>query len=163
MFRVRPYIAEDRPFIFSLAPRLAAGMRPWRDLELWLASVESWLAKSIDGHSQEAFVFIAEGDRGERLGFATVTRSTHFTGQPQAYLGGAWLPWRAPKDGGLALALVEACEEWARDQGYGLLALTTRRGERPGAQLVPQAQLSGRGYPDDQALIGVNNHDFPHI
>ncbi len=124
MFRVRPYVAEDRPFIFSLAPRLAAGMRPWRDLELWLASVESWLAKSIDGHSQDAFVFIAEDEGGERLGFATVTRSTHFTGQPQAYLG-ELVTLESAEGRGVGTALVEACEGWAREQGYGLLALTT--------------------------------------
>jgi GNAT superfamily N-acetyltransferase len=124
MFLVRPYAAEDRLFIFSLAPRLAAGMRPWRDLELWLASVDSWLAKSIDGHNQDAFVFIAEDESGERLGFATVTRSTHFTGQPQAYLG-ELVTLESAEGGGVGTALVEACEQWAREQGYRLLALTT--------------------------------------
>jgi hypothetical protein len=32
-------------------------------------------------------VLIAEDEKGEPLGFATVSHSTHFTGQPQAYIG----------------------------------------------------------------------------
>ena len=43
MIPVRPYTAADRNFILSLAPRLAIGKQPWRDLELWLKTVEEWL------------------------------------------------------------------------------------------------------------------------
>jgi len=34
MLRVRPYVPDDRASVLSLAPRLAIGMQPWRDLAL---------------------------------------------------------------------------------------------------------------------------------
>ena len=36
MIHVRPYVADDRTFVLSLAPRLLIGMPPWRDPQLWL-------------------------------------------------------------------------------------------------------------------------------
>ena len=87
MFRIRPYYPDDRTFVFSLAPRLAIGMQPWRDLNLWLATVEGWLTGSIDQHNQKTMILIAEGEAGARVGFATVSHSIYFTGQPQAYIG----------------------------------------------------------------------------
>jgi GNAT superfamily N-acetyltransferase len=124
MFRVRPYVPEDRLFIFSLLPRLATGMQPWRDLGLWLAALESLLAESIDGQDQKSVVLIAEDEQGERLGFATLSHSTHFTGQPQAYIGE--LVTRESAEGqGVGTALVHACELWARGQGYTLLTIST--------------------------------------
>lgn len=87
MVHVRPYTCADRTFILSLAPRLAIGKQPWRDLILWLKTVKEWLNESIAQHNQKTMVLIAENEQGERLGFATVSHSTHFTGQAQAYIG----------------------------------------------------------------------------
>ena len=50
MLRVRPYVPDDRASVLSLAPRLAIGMQPWRDLALWLSTVEVWLTESINQH-----------------------------------------------------------------------------------------------------------------
>jgi ribosomal protein S18 acetylase RimI-like enzyme len=124
MLRIRPYVPDDRAFVLSLAPRLAIGMQPWRDLKLWLATVESWLTESINQHTQKTMVLIAEDEEGERVGFATVSHSTHFTGQPQAYIG-ELAASEAVEGRGVGTALVEACEQWARQQGYTLLTLTT--------------------------------------
>ena len=124
MFHVHPYVPDDRAFILSLAPRLAIGMQPWRDRKLWLATVEDWLTESINQHNQKTIVFIVEDEQGERLGFATVSHSTHFTGQPQAYIGELATDENA-EGRGVGTALVEACEQWAREQGYTLLTLTT--------------------------------------
>jgi hypothetical protein len=88
MPHVRAYVPKDRSFILSHAPRLAIGKQPWRDLELWLKIVEEWLTESISQHNQKTMVLIAEDEKGEPLGFATVSHSTHFTGEPQAYIGG---------------------------------------------------------------------------
>jgi len=124
MLRVRPYIPTDRTFVINLAPRLAIGMQPWRDLQLWLTTVESWLTESINQHNQKTMVFIAEDEQGERFGFATVSQSTHFTGQRQAYIG-ELATAETVEARGVGTALVEACEQWAREQGYTLLTLST--------------------------------------
>ena len=124
MLRVRPYIPTDHTFVLNLAPRLAIGMQSWRDLQLWLTTVEGWLTESINQHNQKTMVFIAEDEQGERFGFATVSHSTHFTGQRQAYIGE--LATSETAEGrGVGTALVEACEQWAREQGYTLLTLST--------------------------------------
>ena len=127
MFHVRPYLPDDHSFILSLAPRLAIGKQPWRDLTLWLKTVEEWLTESINGHNQKTMVLIAEDEQGERLGFATVSHSIHFTGQPQAYIGELATSEKV-ESRGVGSALVKACEQWAREQGYTIITLTTGAG-----------------------------------
>jgi GNAT superfamily N-acetyltransferase len=111
-------------FVLGLAPRLLIVMPPWRDPELWLAAFQSWITKSIDQHGQTAMVFVAENDHGERLGFATLSHATHFTGEPQAYVD-ELATSEAAEGSGVGAALIGACEQWAREQGYRALALST--------------------------------------
>lgn len=127
MLRVRPFQPDDRSFLLSLAPRLAIGMQSWRDTALWIQTVEGWLEESINGHGQKSMVFIAEHESGERLGFATVSHSQHFTGQPQAYIG-ELATSESAEGRGVGSSLVEACEQWAREQGYTILVLSTGAG-----------------------------------
>ena len=127
MVRVRPYTSADHTFILSLAPRLAVGKQPWRDLTLWWKTVDEWLTESIEQHRQRTMVLIAEDEKGERLGFATVSHSTHFTGQRQAYIG-ELVTSEAVEGQGVGTALVKACERWAREQEYAVITLTTGAG-----------------------------------
>ena len=124
MIRVRPYLPDDRAFVFSLVPRLTIGMPPWRDSQLCLTTVQGWITESIDQHGQESMVFIAEDDQGERLGFATITHETHFTGERQAYIG-ELATSESAEGRGVGKALLQACEQWARNQHYRILALAT--------------------------------------
>jgi ribosomal protein S18 acetylase RimI-like enzyme len=124
MVRVRPYAPEDRDFVMSLAPRLTIGMPVWRDVGACLAAVEGWIADSIDAQDRTAAVFVAVGEQDERLGFASVTHETHFTGERQAYIGELAASETA-EGRGVGRALVEACERWARDHGYRVIALVT--------------------------------------
>lgn len=124
MLRVRPLVSDDRAFVLSLAPRLAIGKQPWRDRNLWLATVEEWLVESIQQHGQKTMVWIAENEDGERVGFATVSHSTHFTGQPQAFIG-ELATVESAEGHGVGSVLVNACEQWARQQGYTILTLST--------------------------------------
>ena len=122
--RVRPFVAEDRPFVLSLAPRLVLGIARWRDHEMMLATAQGWLAGSMERHGTETIVFIAEDERGERLGCASVSHSHHFTGDRQAYIGELAVSDTA-EGHGVGRALVLACEQWAREQGYPFLVLAT--------------------------------------
>ena len=127
MLVVRPYSSADRAFVLSLVPRLAIGKQPWRDLALWSKTVEEWLHESIDQHDRKTMVLIAENELGERLGFATVSHSAHFTGQRQAYIG-ELATSEAAEGQGVGTALVKACEQWAGEQGYTIITLTTGAG-----------------------------------
>ncbi len=129
MIHVRPYVSDDRTFVFSLAPRLLIGMPPWRDPQLWLTAFEDWITASIDQLGQETMVFIAENDQGERLGFATLSHDTHFTGEHQAYIN-ELATSEVAEGSGVGTALIQACEQWAREQGYRILALSTGAANR---------------------------------
>jgi GNAT superfamily N-acetyltransferase len=124
MIHVRPYVADDRTFVLSLAPRLLIGMPAWRDPHRWLTTFQNWITASIDQHRQKTMVLIAEDDHGERVGFATLSHETHFTGERQAYINE--LATSDVAEGrGVGTALIAACEQWAREQGYRILALST--------------------------------------
>lgn len=87
MFRVRPFVPDDRGFMLGLAPRLTIGMPPWRDSQLWLTAVQGWIIASIDQYGQTTMICVAEDDHAERIGFVTVAHQTHFTGERQASIG----------------------------------------------------------------------------
>jgi len=124
VIRVRPYDSSDREFILSLAPRLAIGIPLWRDPQKMIMTVRSWLTESIEEYGKKSMVFVAENEHGARLGFATVSRSTHFTGDGQAYIGE--LATNETAEGrGVGKALAQACEQWALDQGYRFISLAT--------------------------------------
>ena len=52
-----------------------------------IVTAQGWIAESIEQHGTKTRVFVAEDEQGERLGFATVSHNTHFTGEGQAYIG----------------------------------------------------------------------------
>ncbi len=121
---VRLYTPADQEFVMSLAPRLLIGAAPWIDPERMLEAARQWIAGSVARHGGETVVFVAEGARRGRLGFASVSRDRHFTGVPQAYIGELAVD-EAVEGRGVGKALVRACEQWAREQGYAQIVLDT--------------------------------------
>lgn len=121
---VRFYTSADQEFLFSLAPRLLIGAASWIDPERMVEAARQWIAGSIARHDRETVVFVAEDPRGERLGFASVSRDQHFTGVPQAYIGELAVA-EAVEGQGVGKALVQVCEQWAHEQGYPWLVLDT--------------------------------------
>jgi len=124
MIRVRQYVPADQEFVLGLAPRLAIGIPPWRDPQKMTVTARGWIAGSIEQHGKKTMVLVAESEQGERLGFATVSHSTHFTGEGQAYIGELATSEEA-EGRGAGKALAQACEQWAREQGYRILSLAT--------------------------------------
>ena len=124
MLRVRQYVPADREFVLSLAPRLAIGIPPWRDPQKMIATVQGWITESIKQHGNKTMVIVAEDEHGERLGFATVSHDTHFTGEGQAYIGELAIS-EETEGRGVGKALAQACEQWAHEQGYRILSLAT--------------------------------------
>ncbi len=124
MIRVRPYVANDREFVLSLAPRLAIGIPPWRDPQKMIVAARGWITESIEQQGQKTMIFVAEDEQEDRLGFATVSHSAHFTGEGQAYIG-ELATSEAAEGRGVGKALAQMCEQWACDQGYRILSLAT--------------------------------------
>ena len=124
MIRTRLYDPADREFVLSLAPRLAIGIPSWRDAERMIVTAQNWITGSIEQHGQKTVIFVAEDELGERFGFASVSHSTHFTGEGQAYIG-ELATAESAEGRGVGKALAQACEQWAREQGYRILALAT--------------------------------------
>ena len=124
MLRVRQYVSADHEFVLSLASRLAIGIPPWRDPQKMIATVQGWITESIKQHGNKTMVIVAEDEHRERLGFATVSHDTHFTGEGQAYIGELATSEEA-EGRGVGKALAQACEQWAREQGYRILSLAT--------------------------------------
>ena len=122
--RVRPYLPTDQTFVLSLAPRLLVGMSSWRDSNKMLTSIHHWLTDSMEQHGAQKTVFIAESEQGKQLGFASVSPSSHFTGEKQAYMGELAVS-ETVEGSGVGQALVVACEQWAVSHGYSYLALET--------------------------------------
>jgi len=121
---VRPFISTDRNAVLDLAPRLTVGIAPWRDPDAFLAAVRGWITGSISGIGPERAVFVAENDRGDCVGFVSIGRNVHFTGEEQAYIGE--LAVAADAEGlGVGQALLARAESWARESGFHLVELDT--------------------------------------
>jgi GNAT superfamily N-acetyltransferase len=123
-WRIRPATAADRAFLEQLAPRLTIGIPSWRSREAMLTTVRGWLLESLERMGADGTVFIAEDMVGTPVGAATVERSAHFTGAPQAELGELAVI-KAVEGQGVAALLLAAAEDWAREQGLPYLALGT--------------------------------------
>ncbi len=131
---VRLYMPADQEFVLSLAPRLLIGAAPWIDPERMLKAAQQWITSSIVRHGCETVVFVAEDAHRDRLGFASVSRSQHFTGESQAYIGELAVD-EAVERRGVGTMLVRACEGWAREQGYTRIVLDTGFANERGRRL----------------------------
>ena len=126
---VRPYQPGDRAAVLGLAPRLTSGMPSWRDAQACHAAVLGWVEGSLEWGDQAGAIFVAEDENGAPVGFATVTHETHWSGERQASLGELVVALTA-EGRGVGRALVRACEGWAREHGYRVLALATGAANR---------------------------------
>ncbi|MBV9259466.1 MAG: GNAT family N-acetyltransferase [Ktedonobacteraceae bacterium] len=124
---VRLYTPADREFLLSLAPRLTIGIAPWRSREAMETAMRQFIIDSIEQHPTQTVVFVAVDPQEQQLGFASVSHAKNFTGEPQAYLG-ELAACENIEGRGVGSALIKACEEWARNQGYMLLVLDTGAG-----------------------------------
>lgn len=122
--RIRPFAPADRDAVLGLAPRLTVGIAPWRDPAAFLAAARRWIEGSIAGIGPERAVLVAEDGRGRCLGFVSVARDVHFTGEEQAYVGELAVAEEA-EGIGVGRALMAAAEAWSRERGYRLIALDT--------------------------------------
>jgi ribosomal protein S18 acetylase RimI-like enzyme len=123
-WRIRAARASDAPFLERLAARLAIGIPPWRDEGAMAITARSWLLHDLARVGPDAAVLLAETGDGIPMGAVAVARSQHFTGSPQAEIGelAVVAEWEGR---GVAAALLDAAEAWARAAGLPFVSLAT--------------------------------------
>lgn len=121
---IRPATMDDLPFIRSLAERFAhLGTPAWRDAaKMWEFHRQSTEEVGYAIQTRD-LVLVAEDAQNTRLGFVHVTHMTDFfTQEPQGYVADLAVSTQA-EGKGVGRKLMEQAEEWARAQGYRILAL----------------------------------------
>jgi ribosomal protein S18 acetylase RimI-like enzyme len=124
MIPIRPARADDEPALLGLLQRLADFPLPqWRSGDQIAAADRGLLAEAIRRPAPDTAILVAEDPPGSPAGFSfTTTRPDYFTGRPHAHLEVLTVaPGREGR--GIARALLQATEGWARDRGYPHLTL----------------------------------------
>ena len=127
--QVRPAREDDRPFILGLAPRLAEfGLPPWRSAGEIAQGEARTLAAALDALPAGSDLLVAESPEGEGLGFIFLQTDTdYFRGAPHAHVGILAVD-QAAEGRGVAAALMQAGEAWARARGYEMITLNVFEG-----------------------------------
>jgi ribosomal protein S18 acetylase RimI-like enzyme len=129
-FRVRPASEPDRPAAVALAHRLEEGVSPWRDRSGVAQAVRSWVDASIGALDDgDRACFVAE-ENGQVIGFISVERSHHWSGDTEAYIGELMVAEAAERRG-VGRALLDEAIAWGRAQGCDRIALETGSANAP--------------------------------
>lgn len=122
--QVRPAQLRDRDFILSLVPRLIEfGPPPWRTPAQMTAADQQAVDRALSSTSLGIALFIAQDNQGSSLGFIHLNTATdYYTHEDHGHVSDVAVA-EAGEGRGVGRALMEAGEEWARDQGYRLLTL----------------------------------------
>lgn len=128
---VRAATADDRAFVIAAATRLADfGPPAWRMPIEIVAREQQVLRDFFDQSAPGKAVFIAEQRNHPQLGYIYLeTHEDYFTGSPVAHVSTLVVTEHA-EGRGIAKALIEAAEEWARGRGYQGLTLNVFAGHR---------------------------------
>ncbi len=122
---VRPATPDDEPLLWSLTPRLADFPRPpWRSALEIDRSDHAVLLEALHRPGPDSLLLVAERPAGLPGGMALVTTQTdYFTHERHPHL--ETLAISAEMEGrGLARALLDAAEAWARTHGHDFITLT---------------------------------------
>jgi GNAT superfamily N-acetyltransferase len=121
---IRAATPEDRAFMFDQAQRLAdVADLPWHADRDVLSFQHRYMSAAFTRPASETATFIADDAAGGRLGFVHVEASTDsVTLEPCAYVT-VLAVTEAAQGQGVASRLMQAVEEWARQQGFRLICL----------------------------------------
>ena len=121
---IRPFIPADREAVLDLAPRLLVNYPPWREPEVALAATRAWIATVIDEVGPGSVVLVATDCAGGCVGFVTVQREAHWTGEEQVYVP-ELVVVEVAEGKGIGTMLMDAVEAWARERGIRIVELDT--------------------------------------
>ncbi len=122
---IRPARHDDEAFLLSLLPRLADFPLPaWRTAEEIARGDLQILLDALHGRVEHASILIAEfSPGGERAGYVfATTRHDYFTRAAHAHVEVIAVTPEAERRG-VARALMDAIEQWAKRRGYKWVTL----------------------------------------
>jgi GNAT superfamily N-acetyltransferase len=125
--RIRAARSSDGDFIAALSSRFAeCDVPPWRTKDEIVNGTARRLAVALErGNTDDSAIFIAE-NHGGALGFAwTVIIDDFYTGEPVGKVSEIAV---TRSGGGAGKALMQACEQWAREAGARLMVLNALEG-----------------------------------
>ena len=125
IFAIRSARVDDEAFLLSLLPRLADFPLPaWRTAGDIAAGDRPLLLEALHGRIDHAAILVAElPPGGPRAGYVfATTRHDYFTRAAHAHVEVLAVEPDAERRG-VARALMDAIEEWARRRGYGCVTL----------------------------------------
>src|SRR5262252_11107186 len=122
--QIRPFRPGDRGQVLALAPRLTAGVAPWRDPVAVRRAAHNWVQTSIDTAGQPGHAVYVAIASERVVGVVSIREQTHFTGQTDAYVGELAVASGMERRG-IATALMSAAEDWAARRGLALVTLHT--------------------------------------
>jgi GNAT superfamily N-acetyltransferase len=121
---IRAARGEDEPFLLALSARLADFPVPaWRTPAEIGAADHEILLQALHHPVADSMIWLAEGEPGKLLGYVfATTRFDYFTKLPHAHVEILVLD-SASEGRGVARALMDNAEDWARSRGYGRVTL----------------------------------------
>jgi RimJ/RimL family protein N-acetyltransferase len=155
---VRPAAPADEALLLSLTPRLADFPRPpWRSALEIDRSDHAVLLDALHRPRPDALVLVAERPAGSAGGMALVTTQTdYFTHERHPHV--ETLAVATTHEGqGLARALMDAAEAWARSRGHDFITLTVFDGNRRARTVYER-----RGYLPETITMRKPLDRLPH-
>jgi GNAT superfamily N-acetyltransferase len=124
----RPFLIrlaeDDDDFILDLVPRFVDfTLPPWRKRHECIEGIRSDLLHHLDDQPANSFLFVAEDEDGQRVGFMHLQKTLDFfTGRSNCHISDlAVVPAQEGK--GVGRALLAHAEEWAREHRCALITL----------------------------------------
>lgn len=131
---------DDDDFILGLVPRFVDFTLPaWRRRHECIEGIRNDLRRHLDEQPANSYVFVAEDDGGETVGFMHLQKTQdYFTGRSNCHISDIAVAPRHERRG-VARALLAHAETWAREHHCQLLTLAVFPGNERARALYESA------------------------
>ncbi|BDU23055.1 GNAT family N-acetyltransferase [Dyella sp. GSA-30] len=131
---------DDDDFILGLVPRFVDFPLPaWRRRHECIDGIRKDLLRHLEDEPANSYLFIAEDDSGERVGFIHLQKTQDFfTGRSNCHISDLAVV-TAHEGRGVAKALLEHTQEWAREHRCQLITLAVLPGNERARALYEAA------------------------